>query len=114
EAPRHPYTRSLIEAIPVPVPGARRERRLLEGDPPSPAAPPPGCRFHTRCPFAADVCRVERPALRALSPDHAVACHLADELPAAVSADLAVAGNDPGRRRVSLFAEAQRKAVSVG
>src|SRR5690606_10739861 len=113
ESPRHPYTRSLIEAIPVPVPGARGARRLLEGDPPSPAAPPPGCRFHTRCPFAADICRVERPALRTLSPGHAVACHLADELPAAVSADLAVAGDDAGRRRVSLFAEAQRKSASV-
>ena len=113
EAPRHPYTRSLIEAIPVPVPGTRRARRLLEGDPPSPAAPPPGCRFHTRCPFAADICRIERPALRAIAPDHAVACHLADALPAAVPADLAVTGNDAGRRRISLFAEAQRKAASV-
>ena len=114
ETPRHPYTRSLIEAIPVPVPGARRVRRLLEGDPPSPAAPPPGCRFHTRCPFAADICRVERPALRAISPGHAVACHLAEELPAAMSTELVAAGSETGRRRVNLFAEAQRKAASVG
>lgn len=114
EVPRHPYTRSLIEAIPVPVPSARRTRRLLEGDPPSPAAPPPGCRFHTRCPFVTDICRVERPALRDLEPGHAVACHLAEDLPATASADLAVAEDNPGRRRVSLFAEAQRKAASVG
>jgi oligopeptide/dipeptide ABC transporter ATP-binding protein len=83
-APRHPYTRALLEAIPVPVPGAAAGRRVLGGDIPSPANPPPGCRFHTRCPHATGICRTERPALRG---DSAVACHLADDLPPVSTAD---------------------------
>jgi oligopeptide/dipeptide ABC transporter ATP-binding protein len=83
-SPRHPYTRALLEAIPVPVPGAAADRRVLGGDIPSPANPPPGCRFHTRCPHAAGICRTERPVLRG---NPAVSCHLADSLPAASTAD---------------------------
>ena len=62
-APRHPYTEILLSAVPVPNPRIRPQRLLLQGDPPSPANPPPGCRFHTRCPLAQPVCREERPPL---------------------------------------------------
>ena len=74
--PRHPYTRALLSAVPVPDPAARRERMILTGDVPSPIRPPPGCRFHTRCPFAFDRCRAEEPVLRAITPTQSVACHL--------------------------------------
>ena len=74
--PLHPYTEALISAAPVPDPRARRERLLIEGDVPSPIDPPPGCRFHTRCPFAIARCRSEVPELREIAPRHHVACHL--------------------------------------
>jgi peptide/nickel transport system ATP-binding protein len=74
--PRHPYTRALLSAVPVPDPSARRERMVLTGDVPSPIHPPPGCRFHTRCPLAFDRCRQEEPTLRAVAPGQSVACHL--------------------------------------
>ncbi|MFC4326380.1 ABC transporter ATP-binding protein [Streptomyces andamanensis] len=74
--PAHPYTRALLSAVPVPDPAAERarERIVLRGDPPSPAAPPPGCPFHPRCHKAQDVCRVERPELTG-PPSRQVACH---------------------------------------
>ncbi len=75
-SPRHPYTESLLDAVPSPDPEARRERVLLEGDVPSPSSPPPGCRFHTRCPYAIERCRTERPVLQEIAPGHHVACHL--------------------------------------
>jgi oligopeptide/dipeptide ABC transporter ATP-binding protein len=75
--PVHPYTRALLQAIPVPDPERARERAVLEGDPPSPVEPPPGCRFHTRCPVAVDACRRDDPALRVVAPGHRAACHLA-------------------------------------
>jgi oligopeptide/dipeptide ABC transporter ATP-binding protein len=75
--PLHPYTRALIDAVPVPDPARRGRRVALRGDPPSPIDPPPGCRFHTRCPLAVERCRSEEPALRALPDGRAVACHLA-------------------------------------
>jgi peptide/nickel transport system ATP-binding protein len=74
--PRHPYTRALLSAVPVPNPGAARQRTVLRGDVPSPLAPPQGCRFHTRCPVAFDRCRVEEPPPRHVAPGHTVACHL--------------------------------------
>ncbi len=84
DRPQHPYTRALISAIPVADPDARaRTHAPLEGDVPNPASPPSGCRFHTRCPFATEVCRREEPELRALDPsdsEHLVACHHAEEL----------------------------------
>ncbi len=81
-APKHPYTEALLSAVPVPEPGAQRERVILKGDVPSPINPPKGCRFHTRCPYAFDRCRVDEPALRQTEPGHWSACHL-HERPAA-------------------------------
>jgi len=81
DAPRHPYTRALLAAVPIPDPAARRKLALLSGEVPSPMAPPPGCRFHTRCPFAQDRCREEEPALDGDDAGHATACHFWRELP---------------------------------
>ena len=75
--PLHPYTQALLAAVPVPDPSHRKNRVIVSGDVPSPIAPPPGCRFHTRCPYAIERCRVEEPAMRELRPRHAVACHVA-------------------------------------
>ncbi|HEX5415858.1 MAG TPA: oligopeptide/dipeptide ABC transporter ATP-binding protein, partial [Chloroflexota bacterium] len=78
--PRHPYTEALLSAIPRSDPDEVRERIILSGDVPNPANPPSGCRFHPRCPYAQEICRAERPALRELTPAHHVACHRAEEL----------------------------------
>jgi oligopeptide/dipeptide ABC transporter ATP-binding protein len=82
-APRHPYSRALLSAIPVPKPQAKRSRILLQGEMPSALNPPSGCRFHTRCPYAIPRCRVEPPELLADGMGHATACHRTTELPAA-------------------------------
>jgi len=74
--PKHPYTQALLAAVPVPNPKLRREKRLLQGDVPSPINPPPGCTFHTRCPYAETRCRVEVPTLKEIAPGHGVSCHL--------------------------------------
>jgi oligopeptide/dipeptide ABC transporter ATP-binding protein len=74
--PLHPYTRALLAAAPIPNPRARKERLVLEGDMPSPAAPPAGCHFHTRCPFAFSRCRTEAPALREAGHGRQFSCHL--------------------------------------
>ncbi len=79
--PRHPYTRALLSAVPVPDPSAKRDRIILTGDVPSPINPPSGCRFHTRCPYVFDRCRAEEPVLRDMDAGQKAACHL-DELPA--------------------------------
>jgi oligopeptide/dipeptide ABC transporter ATP-binding protein len=76
--PRHPYTRALISAAPMPDPRARREKLVIEGDVPSPQNPPPGCHFHTRCPFAVARCKVDAPILRQLKDGRLAACHLED------------------------------------
>jgi peptide/nickel transport system ATP-binding protein len=82
-SPRHPYTRALLSAIPVPKPRAKRGRIVLEGELPSALHPPHGCRFHTRCPYAIERCQVEVPQLVADGAGHAVACHRTGELPPA-------------------------------
>jgi peptide/nickel transport system ATP-binding protein len=75
--PGHPYTAALRAAIPVPDPEAPLPERVVTGEPPSPMAPPSGCRFRTRCPMAAPRCAAEEPAMRAIGPGHFVACHFA-------------------------------------
>ena len=74
--PRHPYTRALLSAVPVMDPTIRKQRIILKGDIPSPANPPAGCRFHTRCPEVMDICRETIPELKEVSRGHRVACHL--------------------------------------
>lgn len=74
-SPLHPYTAALLSAIPKPAPGRRKERIVLQGDVPSPANPPAGCRFHTRCPFAQEQCSQVEPKLAQATPERLVACH---------------------------------------
>jgi oligopeptide/dipeptide ABC transporter ATP-binding protein len=74
--PLHPYTEALLAAVPVPDPTVKRVKRVVAGDVPSPLDPPPGCHFHTRCPYAESRCRNEAPPLREVEPGHHVACHL--------------------------------------
>jgi oligopeptide/dipeptide ABC transporter ATP-binding protein len=74
--PLHPYTEALLAAVPVPDPAVKRAKRAVQGDVPSPLRPPPGCHFHTRCPYAEARCRQEAPALREVQSRHFVACHL--------------------------------------
>ena len=76
----HPYTRALMDAIPVPDPSQQRERLIISGELPSATNPPAGCRFNTRCPVAKDVCFDEEPPLRDYGNGHMVACHVADEM----------------------------------
>jgi peptide/nickel transport system ATP-binding protein len=76
--PLHPYTKALLSAAPVPDPTAKRNRIILEGSIPSPANPPSGCKFHTRCPRVMDVCRKVVPEVKEIEPGHTVACHLYD------------------------------------
>jgi peptide/nickel transport system ATP-binding protein/oligopeptide transport system ATP-binding protein len=77
EKPIHPYTAALLSAIPVPDPRENRKRRriVVTGEPPSPVDPPPGCPFHTRCPRAQDLCKVEVPRLSEYAHGHLAACH---------------------------------------
>ncbi|MEK7824228.1 MAG: dipeptide ABC transporter ATP-binding protein [Candidatus Eisenbacteria bacterium] len=84
--PRHPYTVSLLSAIPVPDPGRKKARIVLKGDVPSPAKPPSGCRFHPRCFMAREMCASEEPLLREVRPGHWSACHFAEQV-----------ANTPGR-----------------
>src|SRR5438128_3779381 len=74
--PLHPYTEALLAAVPVPDPTVNRKRLILAGDVPSPIKLPTGCRFHTRCPYVFDRCRVEEPVLKEAMSAHLVACHL--------------------------------------
>ncbi|MBB5173141.1 ABC transporter ATP-binding protein [Texcoconibacillus texcoconensis] len=82
--PKHPYTKTLLSAIPVPDPNAKKEQIVLKGDVPSPIDPPTGCRFHTRCPFATDRCKEEVPELRQnenlMGEQHQAACHYIEEI----------------------------------
>ena len=79
-APKHPYTAALLSAVPEPDPRIRSRRLMLQGEVANPAAPPSGCYFHPRCPYAIEMCRTQTPAWRETSPAHFVSCHRADEL----------------------------------
>ena len=98
--PLHPYTISLLSAVPIPDPVVEKQREsiLLAGDVPSPANPPPACRFHTRCPYVQPTrCRDEVPPLRPLATGHEVACHWAEEIKAgAIKRHEVAAVFDPG------------------
>ena len=74
-SPAHPYTASLLDSVPVPDPTVPPRSAPVTGEPPSPLAPPPGCRFHTRCPRAQERCRAEEPTVRQVAPGHFAACH---------------------------------------
>ncbi|MBS5927658.1 MAG: dipeptide ABC transporter ATP-binding protein [Clostridium sp.] len=78
--PLHPYTKALLSAIPIPDPTIKRDRIILTGDIPSPANPPKGCKFHTRCPYATDKCKEEAPEYREIKEGHFVACHRVGEI----------------------------------
>ncbi|WP_067217910.1 ABC transporter ATP-binding protein [Stappia indica] len=114
-APLHPYTRALMQAIPIPSPRARKAAVKLTGDVPSPLAPPSGCRFHTRCPLADLRCAVDRPALQDVEPGRRVACHhwqrVAKEGTAALAEPEA---SQAARRRLSLYRDrSERQQNSV-
>ncbi|MDG3042203.1 ABC transporter ATP-binding protein [Roseicyclus marinus] len=104
--PKHPYTEALLAAIPVASYGARAARTMVEGDPPNPISPPPGCRFHPRCPYATDLCRSERPALTDLGAGRSVACHRAADLSLDGLDDVAQSRTPAARDRFALYARA--------
>lgn len=79
DVPKHPYTQALLSAVPSPDPDAKRDRIILEGDVPNPENPPQGCAFHTRCPFAMEICYTDRPEFQEVEENHFVACHLYNE-----------------------------------
>jgi len=78
--PKHPYTAALMKAVPIPDPTLRNELKGLPGEVGNPANPPSGCYFHPRCAYATEICKTKTPELRAVGPDHSVACHHAEEL----------------------------------
>ncbi len=118
--PRHPYTRTLLAAIPRPDPRRRGAKQIPGGDVPSPMDPPDGCRFNTRCPFVQQRCRVEEPPLRPIEANgviaaHLAACHFAEELPPAAAADSVHATSDKALLRLALYAERRgRVAATAG
>ncbi|WP_051242460.1 ABC transporter ATP-binding protein [Stappia stellulata] len=106
DAPLHPYTQALMRAIPIPSPRSRKVDSGLTGDVPSPLAPPPGCRFHTRCPLASGICKVERPPLATVAHDRMVACHHWEEARAGIpSAAETPAHSHAAERRFALYRE---------
>src|SRR5690606_29410525 len=103
EAPLHPYTRALLEAIPTQTPRRSRPKQILEGDLPSATAPPPGCRFHTRCPHARPLCAKEHPASEAAGEGRLVACHFWRELQAGAGRPAATTRSTRLEHRLALY-----------
>ena len=113
--PRHPYSRALLSAIPVPKPRAKRSRMVLQGEMPSALNPAPGCRFHTRCPYVIDRCRIEPPQLLANTPSHLTACHRSDELPPADAIVPSDGAFSPALERlVAAFGRAEKAQSCAG
>jgi peptide/nickel transport system ATP-binding protein/oligopeptide transport system ATP-binding protein len=113
-SPRHPYSRALLSAIPVPKPRAKRSRILLQGEMPSALNPPPGCRFHTRCPYVIDRCRTEPPQLLSDAAGHSTACHRTAELPPPDALVPADSLSPSLERLVAAFQGAREVAASSG
>ena len=114
-SPRHPYSRALLSAIPLPQPKAKRTTVLLEGEIPSALNPPAGCRFHTRCPFVVERCRREAPQLMADGAGHATACHRTAELPSADAILPATGGFSPTLTKlVAAFSRKTEGGSSAG
>ena len=114
-SPRHPYSRALLSAIPVPNPRGKRSRMLLQGEMPSALNPPSGCRFHTRCPYVIERCRAEVPELLADGSGHATACHRTAELPPSDTIVPAAAAFSPALERlVAAFSDLAEVPVSSG
>jgi peptide/nickel transport system ATP-binding protein len=112
ERPLHPYTQALLEAVPVPAPGHANPGSRLAGDIPSPVAPPPGCRFHTRCPHVVAICREKEPLLDVVPDGRFVACHRWQEIPARDgAADIAPTMTAGAQRRLALYRERSLGAV---
>jgi peptide/nickel transport system ATP-binding protein/oligopeptide transport system ATP-binding protein len=111
KAPRHPYTRALLSAIPLPDPAPRERVQILQGDVPNPANPPPGCRLQTRCPYVRERCRSDAPALADDGSGHATACHFWTELPSAepLLAAHARVATPPYQNRLDAIARAKAK-----
>src|SRR5256714_852217 len=113
-SPRHPYSRALLSAIPVPKPKAKRSRIVLQGELPSALNPPTGCRFHTRCPYAVGRCRIEEPELLADAAGHLTACHRTAELPPPDAVIPADSLSPALERLVAAFSAAAEVAASTG
>jgi oligopeptide/dipeptide ABC transporter ATP-binding protein len=114
-SPRHPYSRALLSAIPLPNPRAKRGRMLLQGEMPSALNPPSGCRFHTRCPYVIERCRIEVPQLLADAAGHSTACHRTAELPPAEAIVPAGSAFSPSLERlVAAFSGSPEVAGSAG
>ncbi len=111
-APMHPYTRTLLAAIPRPDPHRSVARTIPGGDMPSPLNPPSGCHFHTRCAFATELCRIESPPLREMAPGHQAACHHIETLPTYSAAEGVHPPSDVAARRLALYAERRGRVTA--
>ncbi|WP_327369993.1 ABC transporter ATP-binding protein [Streptomyces sp. NBC_01217] len=113
KAPMHPYTKALLSAVPIPDPrrrSAKSERILLKGDVPSPISPPSGCRFHTRCWKATEICKTQEPPLVALKTGHQVACHHPENAPDQVPGETVTA---EAREAIEIVTVGEPEAVEV-
>ncbi len=107
EQPAHPYTEALLTAIPMPAVGGRKARVVIEGDPPNPIAPPSGCRFHTRCPYAEARCASEHPTLQDMGSGRKAACHFAGSLPLKGVRSGSEKRGEAAERRFALYRDAR-------